>query len=163
MPRGGKRANAGRRPKLSDLDRIRVATDCEKAWQMAMDARELDAWRSIKELSDVDSLTRSAQRNLLREGRSWLQTEAREAHTADMDIEVEELRQRAAGTGAEQSPSFTRLVTVIVRRPYGVRASIMAEVANAWSSRLGIPISVATVKKCWDDHRRAIRICEATD
>jgi len=140
--RGGKRPGAGRKPKLTELQRLRVGGHCERLWR---EAAEKKLQSAIAERSAAVQETYERARWVpLKDRGHWISSDAGEEYLDDVDFALREEQQITA----DNSTPPSRLLTVHVARPKGVHDEIVAKVAQHYR------ISERLTQTCWDEFRR---------
>jgi hypothetical protein len=145
MPRGGKRPGAGRKPRLTELERLRVGALCERLHRnerqaaLSEDIREA-TYNVQDEFNDgiISQIPLSKRKEFAEsEIGQIFQDEVRFALALDQGLSPEEAE--------EAHPP--RQLHVSSRRPKGVRREIISAVAES----LSIPEWL--VDECWQDFR----------
>ena len=152
--RGGRRLNAGRKPILSDLQRFCVGMQCEGDFKAAAAAKQKAEIERVLAQSDYDAVIAKVHTIPVHKRKEWLQSQEYDAHCADIELELHAL----AGTDPDGGQDAPRLFTVFPQRPTGVRNDIIEKVAADWATRIGKPISISTVTRCWEEARELLKI-----
>ena len=130
-PRGGRRDGAGRRPVLTEMERIAVGARCERLW---LEEREVGENAAIASATrNLRAEHREAANVPVSERAAWIK-----ANRLDHEENVEEALQL----------DRVILQRVIGKRPKGKRKAIIAQVASERN------ISKRLVKTCWKESRR---------
>ena len=151
--RGGFRANAGRKPLLSDIDRLEVGIQCETEFLSAAKAKEEAAFESVFAQSDYAAVIAKINTIPVHLRLKWLESEECEQHLADVELE----RHAVAVTDPDGGESASRIVSIPPQKPTGVRKRIVTAVAEDWSNRIGRRITPSTVTRCWEEARSFIK------
>lgn len=130
MPSGGKRPRAGRKPTFVYFKKIDIGADCERLWQEACD-RSVAVALSDK-TSSVAEEWEIVQAVPIHNRSRWI-----EKHYDSHKIDVEIALRIDQGLSDEECPR--RVLTIIPKRPWGIRKQIYARVA----AKHGISPSVA--------------------
>lgn len=147
--RGGSRLNAGRKPLLTNLERLWVGVQCEDAFRAAAQAKQQAEVDRVFAQSDYAAVIAKVQAIPVHLRFAWLQSEEFEQHRDDVELESHAI----AGTDMDEGQAAPRIVTIPPQKPTGVRRNIIATVAEDWSKRIGKPISKSTVTRCWEEAR----------
>ncbi|GGK28212.1 hypothetical protein [Salinarimonas ramus] len=158
---GGARSNAGRKPVLEPLQRVLVGAWCQQiqdaASAAAADSRMrnevLQRWKSAEpSLSDIDiwayfiehwaNIQRLAKEGKLPEGF----TRTQEFEDDQLEHEVAEFRNRRKLLGSVQKR--------VLKRPKGIRNSIIAEISRRASEEFGVLVTRRLVDECWKEYRK---------
>lgn len=162
MPRGGKRAGAGRKPgrTFSRLDCMRIGGHCERLWRKACKENEEQA--ISERLGIVRRIWAKVQGVPVSDRKSWLGSAKGEEYLEDVDSALCEDQ----GTPWEDAPwedevpgqfrrkKINRVVEIRPKRPKGLHNSIIKQVAKEETRRLGRRVSERMVLECWKEFRR---------
>ena len=155
MPRGGKRAGAGRKPErtFSLLERFRIGGHCERLWREACKENE------EKAISERLGIVRAAWAKAgLVDGDEHLEDEYLEdvdsALCEDQGISWEDAPWEDAVLGRFRRKKINRVVEIRPKRPKGLHNSIIKQVAKEETRRLGRRVSERMVLECWKEFRR---------
>ena len=151
MPRGGRRAGAGRRSVLTDMERFAIGARCEERWRAAAQANEDAA--IAKATPRVQQEWAKARAVPVSERKAWLSSYAGREHLDDVEFALRE-DQRIE---AEDELEAARHVRIRVKRPKGQRQRIIEAVAADESVRRGVRISARMVERCWKEFRAVQR------
>lgn len=150
MPRGGKRAGAGRKPgrTFSLLDRFRIGGHCERLW------REVCKENEERAISERLRIARKewvkAQAVPVSDRKRWLGSKDHKEYLEDVEFALREDQ----GISADDSIKPDRVVRIHPKRPKGPRNSIIKQVAEEETRRLGRRVSERMVLECWKEFRR---------
>jgi hypothetical protein len=147
VPRGGKRAGAGRKPVTDSFGRVMIGAECEKRfgsiWQEARDRvwceRAAEVRAAQQEFKDVPVADRAAFRNSQR------------GHELAEEVEQAIRAVRNTPDWVEQT---NRVFSPSAPRPKGHKARICQEVAAEYSARWHVHLTTRFVRECWDFYRR---------
>ena len=147
--RGGPRPGAGRPKgsrKLRGLARWAIGGHCEEIWREAQRAATDEAVAKAtkhfrKEMAYVDAVP-------LDERTAWLASCAYEDHKDNVRFAL----QTDQGLDDDQEPA--RYITVVAKRPMGLKDEIIKKVAAEESAKHGIDIAPRYVKTCWSEFRK---------
>lgn len=148
MPRGGRRANAGRKPKLDFMTGWSIGLDCEDIWREHMRTRlERPQRQFIEDDTALQDYWDQVNKIPVGERKQWLASHEAREHSVAIDEELSRL-----GQG--------RVVTFRVSAPYGVRRSIIKTLWKRWRAR--IPhLTESSVERAWKTTRRLEADCRA--
>lgn len=149
VPKGGARAGSGRKPVLGYLEQLDVGAEYERRWSRAKQAREDKALAAVYAATEYPCLVSNAEAIPLDERADWIASYEGEDHRDDVEGVLREMQ--GIDAMSDQTPS--RLRTITVARPYGLRAEIERDVAAWATERFDRPVSVRMVRSC----RTAIR------
>jgi hypothetical protein len=130
MSRGGARPGAGRKG-LRGYEKLLIGAECERRWD---------------ELAEREALERYGADQV---------TQAIRLEQSRADLIPEKLRRSAKDTLADIKEDIdditggARRVTIPIKRPYGSRASIIAEVITFVGQTYGVHVSVSQVTESW--------------
>ncbi|WP_146187818.1 hypothetical protein [Caulobacter sp. HMWF025] len=151
MPSGGRRANAGRRPILSEWQRLCIGVDCEHLWGEAGKDKIKSMQRAFEAAGELTTEQSEFKRNYVAQRGNISPTDYDAYQQAISDsIWI------GAGRSAlelDQLPRSPRMLRFVTSRPYGQRAEIIERVRREWSEAIGRRLSASIVKKCWEYHR----------
>jgi len=133
--------------------------DCEAAFVAAGRVKQQAEMDRVIAQSDYAAAIAKVQAMPLHLRPAWLRSEAFEEHRFDIELE----RHAIAGTECGDGKAAAAMVTILPKRPMGVRKAIVATVAEDWSKRIGRPISKSTVIRCWEELRAMQRRLAETD
>ena len=135
MPRGGKRAGAGRKSALDVMETISVAAQCASRWRAISECRLAAEKENHFRKSDYHAAVARYRESGWRD------------ETALEDIEYS--RREMDGMAPDDEADAPRLVSFRVPRPYGARASVIRDVAAWATTRFGKPVSSRAVERAW--------------
>lgn len=133
--RGGKRPNAGRKPKLDPVERLLVGAECERRWTAPVQEQVNNYFDEVTE--DYREATAKAHAIPLDKRLAWLGSDDFAQYRADIEIEREFLN---------TSPR-----NVSIKRPF-TRSDVILSVREAWQGVHG-QVSISTITRCWEEYR----------
>lgn len=143
---GGKRKGAGRKPKWSFDDVLKVGQACEVRFRKVINA-EFENRKSALFSNDVIELKRAfdGSRSILKEDRQeWLKDENGGAqHHADVEEELATLNATMEGTDPKN-----RVFQIVGKAPKGTRSRIIKIVAEEYG------LQTTQVDNLWQRYRR---------
>ena len=143
MKHGGKRENAGRKPIVDELTRLKVGAKCEA---MQREKAETIKTKTIHEtLSSLQELQERANRLPLQERPGWPEKEAGQDHIDDMSFTLQTIQ----NLGDEIEP--TKAMRIKLKKPWGASEEIIKKVAAESS------LTERLVRTCWDEYRQFLR------
>ncbi|MEJ1156649.1 hypothetical protein [Prosthecomicrobium sp. N25] len=151
MALGGKREGAGRKPKLSPIARIDVGAQAEAAMQKHVRKQAYSEMDAQLEREGVDLSEVRKNRKIIKLSRRKLSTG--EMSLSNFNEALDEAR-HVIQTEYETDKPFIQRRSL--KRIYGVRLSIFAEVAASASQRYGMQISTRMVERCWEEYLRLL-------
>lgn len=149
LSRGGAGRGQGRKPVLSDWQRIVVGQECETRWQDEIKSR-LDT-KVAESFELVEEEWARLHRVPVPRRRAWLQSE--EAGIVFADIEIAR-RERLGLSDNDRLPS---IASFSVPRPKGLRREIISQVAVDETQARGFSVSERLVEACWKEYRQLIQ------
>ena len=158
MPRGGKRAGAGRPPTREWLEGFAIGQACEVLWRSAEQDAGDERLRKLPHADEVHALQAAANAIPVEQRRAWVASDHHDDHVGDLECWLH----RRAGTQFDEERGMfvakaPRGVEVSKKPPRGTRQRIIAEVA----SRYGI--SEHTTNRLWKAYRRFERELRAAN
>lgn len=145
MPRGGKRPGAGRKPRLSRLDKLRVGARCERLWREVYRANAEAALR--RQLPETRRQWRKAQDVPVPDRPAWTASPDFEDHQDDVRGGLQE-DQGIDLVGDDREPA--RIIRAEPVRPK-VGPQIVARVASETGE------TERMVERCWKLFRKIER------
>ncbi|NML95152.1 hypothetical protein [Novosphingobium olei] len=133
--RGGARSGAGRKSTLTELARLWIGSECERVF------REIAAKQA--KIQHDDDLARTA----LPEFWAWIN--AKPVAEREAFLQSDDFREHQESI-ADERPL---LKLTPVKRPYGLRARVIKQVATAASERYGVLVKNSLVNDCWEEWR----------
>lgn len=153
MARGGLRAGAGRKSVLTDMERMLLGADCESRFNRFAAAKlEAAVASAINQRTEYDAMIDEVRSVPIDDREEWLTTEAASYHRDD----VEGIMRTQHGLPDDYDGPVSRGIHVQVTKPYGVRKTIVWEVAKAAADTWGRPVSPRLVRECWDEFRKNV-------
>jgi len=153
MPRGGRREGAGRRRRLSLLERVRIGARCERLWRAAHSEALRDLLDSKTE--QARHQWRKAQEIPIHQRNRWLKSQDGEDYVEDVRGAMQEDQGiDLVDDDADPSP----VISVDLKFPRGERQAIIKRVSAEMSDELGRLIGPGAVDKCWKEFRRLERL-----
>lgn len=163
MGSGGKRLGAGRPMKLDDLARLSVGLQCENQRQIAVEQSIKEAINkskgpAIRRIQDVTANIPVHKRA------AWIKNVYnRDGYTLKDDANFE--RRELAGINADEPDDVVPFLrTISPKRPIGINAAILADVAS--ETKIKYPnqkITPRFVKTCWSEYRSFIKSLDSED
>jgi hypothetical protein len=144
LGRGGRREGAGRKRVLDPIQAILIGIECEKRWE------------------------RLARKQALQKNQNRPDIQQVRVHQARLGTIPVKLRRRSsvAETLAEVGEDIGSLLpkgrfrAIPIKRPYGARARIIADVIEWYLKRTGRRLTARRVDECWDRHRTVSSQCD---
>lgn len=173
MPRGGRRAGAGRKPKATDWERLEIGRRCEELYSAAREvAEEAERQRVREGICERFELNKESDQsksffdelkeinvNLLWKGIGVRKLVVELASTDpenfpdDLPPDLGDLIERLRSM---QEAEFPRVIS-LPHRPPITRAEIVRQVADEWQAKAPRRrcdwITLWYVSECWDDYR----------
>ena len=159
MPRGGKRAGAGRPRGSAVLDwyeSLSISAKCEKHWREACEKNLSAAKDKFFAKSDYHALVAAFKAESLEDRKAYIPAigsdgEARylgytgEQHHDDVEGAIRTM----LGMDDADPSGALRCVSFAWKRPYGVQAQIVKDVARWATAEFNKPISSGIVRSAW--------------
>ena len=146
--RGGKRQGAGRKPTLSELDRLAVGAEANSRIWRATEAwvrARVEAKHERYNLKEKSTRVRSIP---LPERKRWSQHSEDDGSTAgDAVYDVRD------AIGAWMRDGSKKVIVSPGRAGYGLRREIITAVSADWSRKRGRSISPRLVERCLEEYR----------
>ena len=143
MKHGGEREDAGRKPIVDELTRLKVGARCEA---MMREKAEIVKAKTINEtLSTLQELQEKANQIPLQERPGWLDKEAGQDYLDDVSFTLQTIQ----NLGDEIEPA--KAMRIKLKRPWGAREEIIKKVAAESS------LTERLVRTCWDEYRQFLR------
>jgi hypothetical protein len=147
--RGGKRRGAGRKPTLSEVDRVALGAEVEarlalaaKARREAMVEARNERFNLQEKRARLNSIPVDERRRRARQSPNW----------ADDDDTVLDIRDAVSALYGS-----SKIEISIAQLRYGLRRQILAEVAKEKSKKLRRNITPRFVERCLEEHRAVLR------
>lgn len=152
--RGGRRIGAGRKPVLTELEKLWVGGECEARWRSKTQEKSrarfeahcedlVEAHKRIQAVRLEERRNRASNPNPLGSGEDRL-----DELVADVREEI-----ASANLARGENPN-NRLWSYRIIRPYDESPGIIAEVAKLASEQLGRKVSTRMVERAWDKFRK---------
>lgn len=172
MARGGARNNAGRKPLLTDLQRIRVGAECQNRLDAEARAQARQRIDARSDRTTYSEVVEAVHQIPLAERRSWTEDDHAD-HSFDVDMALR--RDQGVLRDPEKSydeddefvpeivgdddfgPEPVRYHSEPLRRPQGVNQRIRRDVAREMSAHFGVELKERFVQKCWDEYRAFLK------
>ena len=168
---GGKRQGAGRKPILTDMQRLRVGLWCEEAQleqikDYARGRMRHGAERRAIRAGDIDSADelwirleelQARMRKRAIEGRLPPDLYAKEEGFEDVDLNDDAIELRSLRYNASNFPEDKGRRGLLIAenvRPKGLRSKILREVSAKASAAFGVAVTARLVDECWKEYRR---------
>ena len=147
--RGGKRPGAGKRPTLSEIDRLAIGAEAEKRIAEAAEAR----LRALVETKLEPYGLREKWARLrdvpTQERKRWARRSADDGSvTGDTVFDVRADLVALARTG--------KIIVSHAQLRRGLRREVIATVAKEWSQRLSLTVTPRFVERCLEEYRAII-------
>lgn len=142
MPRGGRRPGAGRKRKLTALQRWRVGARCQELWREEIRTSQDKA--IAKATERVRREWERARSVPVSERADWLESEEGQEYLEDVEFALREDQQ----IPPEDSRAANRLLRLISKRPKGPGPKIVTQVASEFG------LAERMVERCWDEFRK---------
>lgn len=149
MTRGGPGRGQGRKPVLSEWDRVVVGQECETGWHDEIKSR-LDV-KVAESFELVEEEWARLHRVPVHRRKVWLQSE--EAKLVFADIEIAR-RERLGLSDDDPLPSTA---SFSVPRPKGLRREIISQVAVDETQARGFSVTERLVEACWKEYRQLVQ------
>ena len=143
---GGKRKGAGRKPKWSFDDVIRIGQACEVHFRAVVHAEFEKRKNALisNEVTDLEDLFQNAQSIPVEDRQEWLKDENGGAqHLADVEEELATLNATMEGTDPKN-----RVFQIVGKAPKGTRSRIIKIVAEEYG------LQTTQVDNLWQRYRR---------
>ncbi|MCK1304713.1 MULTISPECIES: hypothetical protein [unclassified Bradyrhizobium] len=132
MGRGGARAGAGRKG-LTDYEKLLIGAECERRWDELGEREAIERYEALPETKAIrleQSSTELIPTHLRRSSRQRLK---------DISEDIDDITEGA------------RRVTIPIKRPYGAKPQIIADVIAYVAETYGIRISAGQVSESWKE------------
>jgi hypothetical protein len=147
MPRGGKRAGAGRPISVDFYEEIVIGSRCEQLWS---DAQQQLVDRLLAgRFRETDKVRARLDSIPVAERTKWLRSDAHQDYLDDFEFALKEQQ----GIDAYDERVGQRVHSIRKPRPKGVRNHIIKQVAEEETAKRGKPISQSIVERCWKRFR----------
>ena len=150
MPRGGKRAGAGRKPGsvLSFDVRFDIGLECESRWETLRDERAKAERAKLLSIGEYNDRIAEVQAIPVADRAAYLASYEYEYHASD----VEEACRSMAGMNENDEGEAPTVFRPLTPRPYAQKAAIIESVATWASDRFSQQVSHSAIKVCWTEY-----------
>lgn len=152
MPRGGRRAGAGRKPKFDEWDRIALGAACEKRATAAQNEALKHVWAAKPGVAELRTLHEEFRRIPLDERRQFYASHEGQELASEVEQQIR---------ATQRTPDFVvetkRTFEVAAPRAKNLRQTIIKDVAAEFSNRWGVEVTAGAVDKCWKEYRALAR------
>lgn len=138
---------------LTEMERMMLGADCECRFNRLAAAKLKAAVASaLDRRTEYDAMIDEIRSLPIDDRKEWLATEAASDHRDD----VEGIMRTQHRLPDDYDGPVSRGIHVQVTKPYGVRKTIVCEVARAATDTWGRPVSPRLVRECWDEFRKIV-------
>lgn len=133
--RGGARSGAGRKSKLTSFEALAVGGYCETLWQQAAEDQAMARY-------EADPTTKNVRQEQVRSDLIPKSRGGKRRMNPDITESIDDI---TAGK---------RAVSIPLKRPYGARAKILADVVEHCRVEYGRIISPSKAAECWKQFKK---------
>jgi hypothetical protein len=157
MSKGGAGRGQGRKPVLTEYERISVGSRCERIWRIKIEDRLREV--IAKETSIVRQLWEQANAVPPPDREAWLRSQDGWDYIDDVEFALRE----QFGISPDDPRPAPRMIQLTAPRPLGTRQSIISIVAAEESAARHKSISNRLVEACWKEYRQMVQEIETSN